>query len=84
MALGACAELEVIEGREGLLVIIDNESEPGAWAKEMRRAPWAFGQRREPDLGEILVKMRAHGLDREADVVARLLSETKAAQRGKT
>ena len=55
--------------------MIDNQSEPGAWAREMKRAPWAFGQSpREPDVGEILVRMRAHGLDREAEVIARLLS----------
>lgn len=83
MAKGAAAECAVQQGRE-LLVIIDNESEPGSWDREMRRAPWAFGQRREPDLGEILVKMRAHGLVAEADVIARLLLETKAASEGKT
>ena len=83
MAKGAAAECAMQSGR-GLLVIIDNESEPGSWEREMRRAPWAFGQRREPDLAEILVKMRAHGLDREADVIARYLLETKAAQQGKT
>lgn len=65
-------------------MIIDSESEPGSWDREMRRAPWAFGQRREPDIIEILTKMRAHGLMAEADVVARLLLETKAASAGKT
>lgn len=65
-------------------MIIDNESEPGSWDREMRRAPWAFGQRREPDVIEILTRMRAHGLDVEADVIARLLAGTKAASAGKT
>lgn len=64
--------------------MIDNESEPGSWEREMRRAPWAFGQRREPDVTEILTRMRAHGLDVEADVIARLLAGTKAASEGKT
>ena len=64
-------------------MIIDNQSEPGSWDRELKRAPWAYGQKREPDLAEILYKMRAHGLEREADVVARLLAETKVASAGK-
>ena len=63
--------------------MIDNQSEPGSWEREMRRAPWAYGQKREPDVIEILTRMRAHGLDVEADVIARLLAETKAAFGGK-
>jgi hypothetical protein len=63
---------------------IDNESEPGSWERELRRAPWAYGQRREPDVAEILAKMTAHGLIAEAAVIARLLAETKAANEGKT
>lgn len=62
--------------REGILVIIDNESPPGAWARELKQHPWGYGQqRREPDVAEILNKMRAHGLDVEADVIARLLMD---------
>jgi hypothetical protein len=63
---------------------IDNESEPGSWEREMRRAPWAYGQRREPDVAEVLAKMTAHGLIAEAAVIARLLAETKAACEEKT
>jgi hypothetical protein len=59
-------------------MLIDNESEPGSWKREMDKAPWAYGQRREPDLAEILVRMRAHGLDVEADVIARELAPTFA------
>ena len=54
-------------------MIIDNESEPGAWKREMEKAPWAYGQKREPDVLEILTRMRAHGLDVEADIIAREL-----------
>jgi hypothetical protein len=55
-------------------MIIDNESEPGAWKREMEKAPWAYGQKREPDVLEILTRMRAHGLDVEADIIARELA----------
>ena len=55
-------------------MIIDNESEPGAWKREMEKAPWAYGQKREPDMLEILTRMRAHGLDVEADIIARELA----------
>lgn len=54
--------------------MIDNESEPGAWKREMEKAPWAYGQKREPDIMEILTRMRAHGLDVEADIIARELA----------
>jgi len=62
-------------------MIIDNESEPGAWKREMEKAPWAYGQKREPDLLEILTRMRAHGLDVEADIIAR---ELALSSQGKT
>ena len=62
-------------------MIIDNESEPGAWKREMEKAPWAYGQKREPNLLEILTRMRAHGLDVEADIIAR---ELALSSQGKT
>jgi hypothetical protein len=59
-------------------MIIDDESPPGAWKREMEKLPWAFGQKREPSVTEILTRMRAHGLDVEADIIARLLATTLA------
>lgn len=73
MAARSSAKL-ALQSRRELLVIIDDQSPPGAWKREMEKAPWAFGQKREPTVVEILTKMRAHGLDREADVIARLLA----------
>jgi hypothetical protein len=70
MALGACPECEMFSRREGLLVI-DNQSEPGAWERELKKLPWGYGQKREPTIAEILYRMRAHGLDVEADIIAR-------------
>lgn len=58
-------------------MVIDNKSPPGAWADEMKRAPWAFGQKREISVYEILEKMRAHGLIVEADIIAKLLASNR-------
>ena len=58
-------------------MIIDNESEAGSWEREMRRAPWAFGQRQEPTIAQVIYKLRALGLDAEAQVIEREFSMTK-------
>lgn len=51
------------ESDERLLVSIDNESPPGAWAKELARAPWAYGQKQQHDrVAEALQQLRARGL----------------------
>jgi hypothetical protein len=58
--------------------MIDKDSEPGAWERELKRHPWGYGQKARADLAEILYRMRAHGLDVEADIVAReLFSKTR-------
>jgi hypothetical protein len=58
--------------------MIDKDSEPGAWERELKRHPWGYGQKEEPTLAEILYRMRSHGLDVEADIVAReLVSMTR-------
>ena len=54
---------------------IDTESEPGSWERELKRHPWGYGQKREPTIAEILYRMRAHGLDTEADIIARELKD---------
>ena len=54
---------------------IDTESEPGSWERELKRHPWGYGQKREPTIAEILYRMRAHGLDKEADIIARELKD---------
>lgn len=48
--------------------------EDDAFEQELKAAPWAYGQKREPSVYEILNKMRAHGLIVEADIIARLLA----------
>ena len=58
-------------------MIIDNESEAGSWERELRRAPWAYGQKQEPSIAQIIYKLRALGLDAEAAVIEREFSMTK-------
>ena len=66
---GAAAELAQQE-RGAVLVIIDDTSPPGAWDRELKRAPWAYGQYKPPTIDEVLWLMRKHGLTKEADIVA--------------
>lgn len=63
---------------EGHMVIIDNESPPGAWEQELQRAPWAYGQRKPPTIDEVLWIMRRHGLTVEADIIVAELTRLKA------
>jgi hypothetical protein len=60
------------------MVIIDNESPPGAWEQELQRAPWAYGQHRSPNLEEALWIIRKHGLGVEADVIVAEIAKLKA------
>ena len=42
-----------------------------AFEAELAAAPWAYGQTRELTISEVLYRMRAQGLDVEADWVLR-------------
>jgi len=70
------ARLEGLEGREGLLVI-DNESPPGAWQKELARAPWAYGQKPRT-IEAALSEVRRAGLWEEATLLAQEISLMRA------
>jgi len=50
-------------------MVIDNDSPPGAWAEELRRAPWGYGQGLEPQVQMALTEIRARGLFIEAGVL---------------
>jgi hypothetical protein len=82
MATGADAKLGVQspQNGRGLLVTftIDNESPPGAWEKEMKRAPWAFGQPQKLSIETAIARIRLAGLGREADVLAAAILDAKA------
>ena len=51
------------------MATIDNESEPGAWKREMEKAPWAYGQNQAVKIEAAISNIRTVGLWREADAV---------------
>lgn len=55
---------------------VDNESEPGAWAREMERMPWKFQQ--EQKVGWVLSQLRLRGMFKEAEVLTQEISTLKA------
>lgn len=59
-------------------MIVDDQSPPGAWASEMKAAPWAFGQQ-ERNIRLALTTIRKAGLWHEAEVLERRISALEAA-----
>ena len=55
---------------EGLLVI-DNESPPGAWKTEMERLPHGYGQNQGQQVQFALAEIRQRGLWEQAAVLER-------------
>jgi len=46
--------------------MIDNVSEPGSWDKELKAAPWGYGQQQSTRVRNALAEIRARGLWIEA------------------
>lgn len=57
---------------------IDNESPAGAWANELKAAPWAYGQERDWRIDNALATLRMRGLWTEASVLANEINALKA------
>jgi hypothetical protein len=55
---------------------VDNESDPGAWQREMERMPWKFQQ--EQKVGAALSQLRLRGMFKEAEILAQEISVLKA------
>lgn len=51
------------------MATIDNESEPGAWKRELERHPWGYGQAQTIKLEAAISNIRTVGLWREAFTV---------------
>ena len=49
--------------------MIDNISEPGSWDKELKAAPWGYGQAQSQRVRNALAEIRARGLWNEAAVL---------------
>ena len=57
---------------------VDNDSPPGAWANELRAAPWGYGQYKRPTVEEALWNVRKSGLSHEANVLAAEIAGLRA------
>jgi hypothetical protein len=55
---------------------IDDQSPPGAWADEIKAAPWRF--KIVPNLNDALARIRAAGLGAEADLIGQELLSLRA------
>ena len=57
---------------------IDNESPAGAWANELKAAPWAYGQERDWRIDNALAAIRMRGLWSEASTLVAEINSLKA------
>ena len=57
---------------------IDNQSPAGAWADELKAAPWAYGQERDWRINNALANVRMRGLWTEASTLANEINALKA------
>lgn len=55
---------------------VDNESDPGAWAREIERMPWKFQQ--EQKVGWALSQLRLRGMFKEAEILTQEIFTLKA------
>jgi len=57
---------------------VDNQSPPGAWADELKAAPWGYGQERDWRIDNALASIRMRGLWTEASTLAVEITSLKA------
>ena len=57
--------------REGLLVIVDDQSPPGSWQREIDLMPWKFSTPHEERIRMALVELRQRGLSDIANLLER-------------
>ena len=50
-------------------MMIDSESEPGAWKREMEKLPWGYGQSQTTTVRKALEDIRLFGLLKQADAL---------------
>lgn len=60
------------------MTIVDDESPPGAWANEMKAAPWAYGQQKKVNVEQALWNIRKAGFLAEANTLATEISGLQA------
>jgi hypothetical protein len=57
---------------------IDNQSPAGAWADELKAAPWGYGQERDWRIDNALAAIRMRGLWSEASTLVAEINSLKA------
>lgn len=57
--------------------VIDNESEPGAWKREMDKIPWRFKHSNYVNVNDVLAAIRANGFFTEANFLAEEITRLK-------
>ncbi len=50
-------------------MIIDSESEPGSWERELKKMPWGYGQSQTTTVKKALEDIRLFGLLKQADAL---------------
>lgn len=57
-------------------MIIDDQSPPGSWKREMELMPWKYSQQAKVD--DALATMRMRGMHLEASIIAQEINVLKA------
>jgi hypothetical protein len=50
-------------------MIIDNESEPGSWERELKKMPWGYGQSQTTTVKKALEDLRFYNFLKQADTL---------------
>jgi len=77
MAASTRTELAMFS-RGSRSMVIDQESPAGAWADELRSAPWGYGQSAGSSVRFALAEIRARGLWTEAEILEREILALRA------
>ena len=57
-------------------MIVDDDSPPGSWAKEMERMPWRYSE--QVKINDALATMRLRGMHYEASLIAQEINVLRA------
>ena len=52
------------------MATVDDESEPGAWKREIEKMPWRFKHSNYATMNDVLAALRANGFLEEANFIA--------------
>jgi len=58
--------------------MIDNQSEPGSWQREMEKMPWRYNQTQSMKLETAFANLRGRGMYKEATVIEQEIKTLQA------